>query len=231
MSQIEYLTVLLAVCLFFTHIACLPTTVSFSQAYSNILKINKPANVSKIYVQFNSDQLKNIGSSETNSGAIVGAVGAILGAILGSAGTYFLSRHLENRKDAREKEKEAASNTSLRRLAIWELKAYEYFINELDKDPTISKSGEYQQSSNHLLVDKIRSALETYPKEYTKLTTDSKAKALQGESLILTEVAYNGFFNFSKSLSKEIQDKVLFKITEKERLKKDITTALGVLEE
>jgi hypothetical protein len=141
------------------------------------------------------DSQSSITDSSIN--AIIAVCGAIGGAIIGSYLTYIYGKKVEERKEARETEKEEELNQNIINMVRYELQSYSDFLNYI-RQHSHTYNGDPPDliHPNKDAKSEINLRIQTFPKHYSELTIERKATALGGKSMAKVETAYKGFHEF-----------------------------------
>jgi hypothetical protein len=200
---------------FFMQTHAQPSKISFNKTHLSqpanstnaILDINTPTKTSNIEIQL---QNSTTGSGDYVTAAIA-AIGAISGGGIGSYLTYRYGRTIEQQKEQNEKTRETQFNENIKHMVCFELRRYSDFITSLEvnsltlealepgADPIMDiriLSSRTLEQSSAVLLDNFNRQLMSFPKNFTQLSVEIKAKVFSGTSLPMIEAAYQLFLGF-----------------------------------
>jgi hypothetical protein len=119
--------------------------------------------------------------------------------------TYLLSHRIEDRKDRKTRTEERDFHDHIKKLIRLELSDHLEFFKSLDFTPRDDGSGQKYLVIDTCSLENKLTSMETLPKSYSGLSTETKAKVFTPEILEAIEMAYRGFNHFGIQAKDELR--------------------------
>jgi hypothetical protein len=168
------------------------TQEAFAQTTDNISKAAVPFNTNKLEITLKNSQSENSNpSSEVQLiTGVTSAGAAIFGGFIGSYLTNRSNRQMEDRKNARQREREQEIESNVRALILHNLKVSSKLLDNLDQEGKVTE----------VYVRNARTFLRTFHKEYTSMSLEMKSTLFKPEVLTAVQEFYDYFDMFAAAI-------------------------------